>query len=294
MSELRRRLTIPLLLLATLAGCGGPRPGTGAPEPRPERGGGDPEAAWSYHYRPGEYAYRLTNTATVQSQRDTLARAESIATTIVIRYRIGGREPLLEITGAVDSFTVRTSGSAPASPAAQLLPVTFRGMLKQDGEILTFTSASDTTCGSAAGPLLTAARELLPTVRRRLDPGTTWEDSTVSTVCRGNIPITTRAIQRYRVRGEGNYRGSGALMVERRSRIRLSGSGTQAAQPVTVDGSGSAESMLYLDPASGRFLGSEGEYEAEINFISGPLEQRFLQRVKQEVTLVDLPATSDP
>ena len=276
---------IRLLVLLVFAGCtaaGPPRAGDRV-EPVPDAPGAVPRPI--YRYAPGTLVYRITNEATITAAGDSLAMPESLTTTVLIRYNVEDAGGVLDVRGTVDSFSIQgaTRTSAPATPA--LLPIAFRATLHYDGTVLSFEGLADTACASPGGPLLAAARELLPAIPRPLVLGERWRDTTRSTVCRGDVPVTTTAVQQYTVRGADTFQGSPAVRVTRQSEITLAGSGTQAVQEVTLTGTGNARTELYLDPLTGRFLGSTGEYAADIAFATPRLRQLFTQRVRQRIIL---------
>ena len=120
-----------------------------------------------------------------------------------------------------------------------------------------------------------------------LTPGRTWDDSTESIVCRGDVPLTVRSVHHYRVEGIERRGESDAVHVTRASDIGVAGQGSQRGLTVTVDGHGQARADLYLDTTAGRFLGGGGESTLQLDLRSPDRPaQHVTQRGKTTVEQV--------
>jgi hypothetical protein len=228
----------------------------------------------------------VRNETVVYSPGDTTRRIDSLASVAVITYALErGADGTLSLTGTVDSFAVNTGGGAAGgAPSAtrQLLPqpLHFNAQLDSSGALRSFTADRVDDCTSPAGALLVAARDLFVALPPRPAVGERWTDSTSSTVCRGDIPVTTKTLQRYEV-----VQSDSALRVRRTSNITVAGTGTQRGVQVTISGAGNATAELEFDAVRGVFTGSTGDYEAQLQFQAGTATQPFVQRVRQRVVL---------
>lgn len=283
---------------AVVAGCPGsgaapaepPRPATKsapAATPRPA-----PAAAATFTYAPGSYRFVVTSEASIELSADSGSHSETRSTTAQLGYRIGGGTTgIRTITGVVDSFTVTPTAGAPVPVIAA--PVSFRGTLDPARRLVTLQPSTaapvSTDCGNPNQLLFAVVREAIVVPPSPLRVGQTWEDSATSTVCRGDVPLTTRALHRYTVAGAVLYEGAEALHLTRSSTIALSGEGAQRGVALAVAGQGSASADLFLDPTAGRFLGGLAESDVELTVTipdRGP--QRFRQRTRTRIETAPL------
>ena len=281
------RLTPVLLLLATACASGGRGASSPVvPEVIPPVPPGTP-TSWSFGYAPGRYQYALTTDAAIQPQGDTIGGADTVRTATFISYALERRGSRYDISGTVDSATLAASGRM-RRPIQQLLaaPLRFTAEASSTGEVGKFAAEVSPACDSPADPLLATARDLLITVPRSLTLGTTWTETTSSTVCRGEIPLTSKAVQRYEVQGADSVDGRPAVRIRRTSEVTIEGRGEQRGQDIRVTGNGTAAMNLFISPESGTFLGGEGDYTATLRFDSDVRQQTFEQKVKQRIRLL--------
>lgn len=277
-----------LLLMLGLAGCPSAGGGAGSPvvpEVIPPGPPGTP-TSWSFGYAPGRYRYALTTDATISPQGDTLGAADSLHTATYISYVLERDGSRYQISGTVDSASIRAGGRLPRAQQLLAAPLRFTAQASATGEVGKFAAEVSPACDSPADPLLATARDLLITVPRSLTIGTTWTETTTSTVCRGEIPLTSKAVQRYEVQGADSLDGAPAVRIRRTSEVTIQGRGEQRGQRITVSGSGNAAMDLFVSPASGTFLGGRGDYTAVLTFDSDVRQQTFEQRVRQAIRLV--------
>lgn len=144
--------------------------------------------------------------------------------------------------------------------------------------------ASDAPCDAAAA-LATRARDLIPRVPATLAAGATWTDSTTIDGCRGTIPATTHTVSHYTVLGDTTIDGVAALQIHRVDSISANGAGAQGQHRITLTATGTASAELYLDPASGHFLGVDETQETAVDVSTSGRTERFLQHVHERATL---------
>jgi hypothetical protein len=253
-----------------------------AATPRPA-----PAAAVAFAYAPGSYRFVVTSEAAIELSADSGSRSETRTTVAQLAYRVGGGTTgIRTITGAVDSFTVTPTAGPPSAVIAA--PLSFRGRLDPARRLVNLQPMAaapvSTDCGNPNQLLFAVVREAIVVPPSPLRVGQSWEDSTTSTVCRGDVPLTTRALHRYTVAGAVLYEGAEALHLTRSSTIALSGEGAQRGVALVVAGQGSGSADLFLDPAAGRFLGGLSESDVELTVTipdRGP--QRFRQRTRTRI-----------
>lgn len=291
----------PVAPAATPGSVGGGR----SPAPLVPGAAGTSRAIGAFTYAPGSYRYVVTSEATVEVWSDSggqqqQRRSEPVASRLVVDFRVAARgaEGARVIAGTVDSFTVTRGAGATAAAAAppplQPAPVAFRGTLDPTRtrlELHVGTSAAPARvaaggdCNSPNEAVLVLAREAIALVPPGvLVAGRAWDDSTSSTVCRGDVPLTVRAVHHYRVEGVERRGAADAVRLTRTSETTVEGQGTQRGLPITVSGRGSARADLYLDATAGRFLGGEGESTLELDLQTPErAPQRVVQRGRTRV-----------
>ena len=255
---------------------------TPAATPRPA-----PATTVAFAYAAGSYRFVVTSEATIELTADSGSRAETRTTVAQLGYRIGaGTTGIRTITGVVDSFTVTPTAGPPSAVIAA--PVTFRGTLDPARRLVNLqpsvAAPVSSDCGNPNQLLFAVVREAIVVPPSPLRVGQTWEDSSSSTICRGDVPLTTRTLHRYTVAGAVLYEGAEAMHLTRSSSIALSGEGAQRGVALAVAGQGASSADLFLDPTAGRFLGGLSESDVELTVTipeRGP--QRFRQRTRTRI-----------
>ena len=258
-----------------------------ATTPRPA-----PAAAVAFAYAPGSYRFVVTSEAAIELSADSGSRSETRSTVAQLGYRIGAAGTgMRTITGVVDSFLVAPTAGPPSAVIAA--PVSFRGTLDPARRVVSLQPAAaapvSTDCGNPNQLLFAVVREAIVLPPSPLRVGQTWVDSATSTICRGDVPLTTRSLHRYTVAGAVLYEGAEALHLTRSSTIAMSGEGAQRGVALAVAGQGSGSADLFLDPGAGRFLGGLSESDVELTVTipdRGP--QRFRQRTRTRIETVPL------
>ena len=158
-------------------------------------------------------------------------------------------------TGQVDAFTVRSSldsgrtGAAP--PSARLL---LEGLVDSAVVRVVTRPPQANECDRYESTAATLARELLVRVPDGLQVGDRWRDSTVSLVCRSDVPIAvyTTIISRVeRLTDE-------VLVVRREILSKLDGKGGSAFRSLELVGTGSGEQRVEINAQTGILERLEG------------------------------------
>ena len=111
--------------------------------------------------------------------------------------------------------------------------------------------------------------------------GTAWQDSTAYTLCRDGVPLRVEAVRRYVAESALMRDGVVHVVVVRRSRVMLEGTGVQFGDTVRIIGGGSSTVRLLL-PLSGGAMTGEGEGALTLELRG----RRRTQRLTQESRLV--------
>lgn len=309
----RSRLVALALAGGVLASCApprtpAPRPSPTAPQPLPpieER-----VDTRGFHWRAGTVRYAISSEAAIDVRGDTIP-ADTLRVSALLSFRIdttADADAPLPVAGTVDAYEVH-GARLHAAPADTLtLPISFAGVLGPAGLALEgdtavvsdsgrlmlpdSAAAADSAiaatrpCSASVSAPVALARDLLLLPPSRLAVGTTWSDSTVTTICRGEVPVTTRTRRRFTVLGSARVEGGEATAIERKSEITIEGSTQLRGRRVTVSGSGSGSTTFYASVERGALLGADGAYETDLTIESGSRRQQFTQSVVQRVRLL--------
>ena len=290
----------PLLLVLAGAACGVARRPVDAttpparpmdPVPVPSTPPATDGGPWAFTWSPGSFAYQIVSDATIELAGDTLP-AEQVRTTTYLTYTLApGAGAAAEVTGLVDSVVVEGGGRRVAGARDQALPgpVSFAARLDPVRGRVEFPPLQGSQCATAAertaaGAALVLARDLLAPLPASLAPRATWRDTVTSTICRGDLPVSTTTARTYVVEGMTEWAGAPASQVRRTAEALLSGR-RGGRRPAAVDGSGSGTQLLFFDPA-GRLIGATGESTAQLRMTTNEASGDLRQSVRTRVDLV--------
>lgn len=298
-----RRGAVAVCALALVTACAsGPSGAPPAAAPAPKTATPTPAAApasWGFAHAPGRVVYDVRSESTVERSGDGATEREPVTSTARVRFDLapGGAGDALTIDGAVESYNVSAGGrvAAPVSQLSSAIP--FRGSWRTRGTAparleptpgSAGAGAAADSCDSPAAAALSVARELLVSVPPSLAPGTRWQDSTAVLVCRSGVPIATRTLYQYEVRGRESFGGGDAIHVRRRSTGTLVGQPTPRARVASLNGTTEGTAELYFDPAGGRYLGGTADSKTQLVLRVGraDAEQKLVQQTRQTVGVV--------
>ncbi|MCX5762378.1 MAG: hypothetical protein NTW72_12905 [Gemmatimonadetes bacterium] len=215
----------------------------------------------------------------VVTRIDTLTAALE-ATYVVAR---GGR-PRVErprMDGSLTDYRVAVGGAPAAVPAGLSLPRPFSATDSGGAGLGFRVPAEGSACTDPAFSVLQGLHEAWIPLPDTLVMGREWSDTVRTVSCRDRVPLRGVSVRRFRVvRGELQD-GRVVVMIERRAKGQVAGSGDQFGERVELDGSSSGTVLYALDASSGRLLRAAGTSLVELRFKS----RRRNQRVRQESEL---------
>lgn len=209
-------------------------------------------------------------------ERDSAGRVlvEHVETRGVITLS-GRRDTLggMRATGVVDSFTVRGLDSvlAPANQTdgrtgkaipvlvATPLSVSFDATLDQRNLRVATRPPLANECDRPETGATNLVRDVIARVPKTLTVGTAWRDSTISFLCRLNVPITSRTRSDYVVERAEQVNERTELIVKRISDTRLDGSLQSTWRTVTLTATGRTTQSLRIDATKGVLLSVDGD-----------------------------------
>ncbi len=276
--------------LIVLAGCG---PAVVHEPPTPAAPHERQAAAAPFvppRYAVGRGSYDVVSTATIQFVGDQSTKPDTLQTSVVIRYEASWTGTGLDFTGTVQSKVTAASARMQQAVGESLDPVPFRAAVDTATSTVRLVgdSTESTVCPSPHAGALATARQYLSSIPRTLAPGASWTDTTVSTTCRGEIPVTTTAIRRFTVALEHPPSAPAVIVVSHISTITMRGEVAHRGREVSLTGSGTRQ------------------FEDRYNAFTGVLENRAAimdldlsvgvagapSRLHEHIDLKTVPATS--
>jgi hypothetical protein len=186
----------------------------------------------------------MRSTATIRFVGDSSATPDTLETAVVVRYDASWNATGLDVTGTVQSRVTGASTRLRQASTEALDPVPFRAKVDTvEGTVrlLGDTVPPEAMCPSPHAGALASARQYLASIPRSLAPGASWTDTTNSTTCRGEIPVTTTAIRHFTVALEHPPSAPPVIVVSHLSTIALQGASSRRARGVTLTGAGTRQ-----------------------------------------------------
>jgi hypothetical protein len=243
--------------------------------------------AWTFNYSPGTKRYKISRSATIESQLDSGGSKREISTNVTneLLSLVPTPDSGISFRAMVDTFSTTTQGLIGSVPVIQL-PVQVTGFLT--GHALTISGDSSTSnkCNPVSSALASDLHSLLTPFPTELSPGMVWRDSVDASGCQAAIPTTSHTISSYVVSGEANYEGESVLIVQRSDSVQAHGEGAQQQHSMKLDASGTGNAVYYLNTKDGRILRIATGQELSLTITTSTRSQQFKQSSKQDFRLV--------
>ena len=199
----------------------------------------------------------------------------------------------VEVLGTVTTFEVETdqTDQSPSNfPFA--LPLVFEGSITDHNIALHPSgpnqSTSSTPCGDSMQTVLSMINRDLIVVPQRMSANQSWQDSTLSTICSGALPLVVAMVRTYKIAGETIVDGTAALKLERTEKLLTSGQGSQGQHQISLNGAGTGKALVYIDRETGVLLSLTAANQSEISIKSSGKIQNFTQ-TSQEIVVKKTP-----
>ena len=187
------------------------------------------------------------------------------------------------IRGVVDSFTFRRV--QPGNPDSLTFRNPWHGIMTSLGRVSS-SQLEATACEPDKQIPLQPVHDILIAHPATIAAGAQWKDTTTTITCRGEVTVSTTAVNSYRMDGPENQRGTPALRITRSSEFTIRGTGRESGRSVALAGGGGGTTTLYLDQQRGVLISSNGETRTVITIRTLAGEIPFRQHVRQQVTLL--------
>jgi hypothetical protein len=280
-----QRTMIGVLACAGMLSCAPP---PAVPTTRPEAVAPpvvavDPlSAPWEPHVGTGSIAQELRFEASLVSRVDTVERRDTIRTVVNLEWSRVAGEAASRISGLLTGFRISADTTEPVPPSALALPLPFSALDGVGAIQARLTRPEPTSCGLDAAATH-AIREVLISLPRRLEPGTTWTDSASYGICRDSIPLSVRSERRYTVTGAERRDGQLVVLVERRSSVTMNGAGRQFGEEVVLDATGEGTATLVVRLSGAFVIAGSGESDLRMTMRGRRRSQELTQHTRIEI-----------
>lgn len=282
LARLVRRSTIASLV-AMLA-CGAPpRPPVLPPTPGPAAPAVVDSLAgpWIPGTRSGSVQQEVRLTAALRSRVDSVDRLDTLQAIVGLEWaRVAGSSA--RVSGLLRDFRVSSDTAAPRVPNGLRLPVPFSALEGADGGQASVERPDPAGCGPEAAAVQ-ALREVMLTLPRRLEIGSTWSDSARYAVCRDSIPLSVTSERTFRVAGAERIAGAVVLLIDRTSRVTMRGTGTQFGELLTIEATGTGAMRLAVRLEGAVVVQGRGESTLEMTMRGRRRTQTLAQHTHVEI-----------
>ncbi len=241
----------------------------------------------------------LVPTALLCAQVTALTVRYRVSSTAVIALERSQQTPLVDTITTASVLTIATAAAADtvATMSVDSLVATSTGMVRRAESAFRrglsvaaslnrgrprITGDSATACATER-PLAGLLPELLPLLPDTLSADRTWADTLTVTTCRAGLPATTVTIVASRTL---TGMDSTTLLLERHAVIRVTGNAVLRDQMVTLQGSGTSESLAVLGIADRRIMSWRGTQTLEFEITNGQQVRRLVQQLTENAALL--------
>lgn len=286
------RYVAALAVLALATACGG---ASGTPRPRPvprapvQVAVADPLSGPWIVQRAGHRVSQTVHVAAViESRRDTLPliHTDTLQSQLSANWSSPSTEYPRRYVGMVTDYRVSAAmGDSLLPPPDLSLPFSFTAEQESASIQPAFGAPETAECGNPHAAIVEGVRDLWLSLPDTLAPGVRWRDSTRHVVCRDSIPLELLVDREFRVSG-AMWRDSTVIVtVERRTHTRVSGTGRQFGDSVTITGEGTGAAMFEVSLTTGAAVFGSGESELRLTLRGSRGIQEMTQRSR--IALLD-------
>jgi hypothetical protein len=236
---------------------------------------------WSLVVAPSQKV-TIDTRAVVTIASDTVTRVDTIHATLGASF-VWTLPERRRVNGLLADYRVSIGGAAPMAPAGLQVNKPFSATRTPGGAGLSFTLPAESS--ACTDPTLSALQGLhdawLP-LPDTLVIGREWTDTVQTLSCRDRIPLRGVVVRRFRVQRAEVEGGTRVVVaIDRTSRGKISGTGDQFGEPVSLDGESNGTLRYIIDPALGRPVRASGTSSLKLS-----LKSRLRnQAVRQESAL---------
>lgn len=208
-------------------------------------------------YAPGTQHYRL-HSVVKRSQEMQGQKTEFEITTdqqVSVALAAGRAKDTLQFTYTLDSAKLVSNLPVQLPDVSKMQGTRVVGAMSPNGTVYSYQADPAADSDADRKAVTESMARFLVAVPTTAKIGSTWADTSSSTISREGSDLKTTTITSSRLVGDTTYNGQKAWRIERKSVLSLSGSQSQGDQQLSVVGEGTGNGMYYVS-TKGAYLGS--------------------------------------
>lgn len=240
------------------------------------------------HYAPGARRYHLISVVT-RSQDVGGQQMQSKLTNeqlVSVALSAHGKDTL-DFSYTMDSSALAADPPMELPDLSRMKGAQVQGHMAPTGKVYSYTSSAQKNDPDMQNLVDGMSRFLivLPNDAKR---GSTWVDTTRSTIDQNGAHLDLTSITTSRVVDDTTFHGQHAWRVRRSVALTMAGTQSQMGQSLTIDGAGTGEGIYYLS-TSGVYLGSTATEQMQMKIVRKDTGQTIpvTQAVSSKVELLD-------
>jgi hypothetical protein len=222
--------------------------------------------------------YRVNSTAVISLDRAPQAPlVDTVTTSSLVTVDLSAGVDTVA-TLSIDSLQLTSTGMVRRAADAFARGISVSALLSAGRPLMTGDSASACT---VERPLAALLPELLPLLPTPLRAEQQWSDTLVVTTCRAGLPVTTTTIAAYRTL---TGMDSTTVLLERRAVLSARGEALLRQQIVTLQGTGTSESLGVVSVATRRLQSWRSTQSLDFQLTNGQQTRRMVQQLSDTAT----------
>jgi hypothetical protein len=224
--------------------------------------------------------YRVSSTAVIALDRAAQTPlVDTVTTTSLVTIELSSGVDTVA-TLSIDSLQLTSTGMVRRTADAFSRGISVSALLANGRPLITGDSASACT---VERPLAALLPELLPLMPTPLRAEQQWSDTLIVTTCRAGLPVTTTTIAAYRTL---TGLDTATVLLERRAVMRAMGQAQLRQQTVTLDGTGTSESLAVVLVATRRIQSWRSTQSLDVQLTNGQQTRRVVQQLTDTASLI--------
>ena len=237
---------------------------------------------WAFGASYDTQGITITTHAIVVISGDPATRTDTLSATLDASYA-WVRSAGLRVSGSLTDYRVATGDAVPAAPAGLTRNSAFAAEASPaDGTLAFQLPAESSACTDPALSALQGLHDAWIPLPDTLRLGDEWSDTVHTLSCRNRLFVRGTIGRQFRVQRAEIETDRVILLIDRRSKGRMTAEGEQFGEQVSLDGEHLGTMQYVLDVASGRLLRGHGTSALDLTFKS----RRRTQRVTQDSELM--------
>lgn len=270
-------------LVTILSACSARHPSAPIAPPEPTRQSSKPPKTssaegWSPSLVAAKLHYTINDSSTISINTDS-TRPSTIETETILSIVTTQTGDSFKFRVDADSIVTTTHASI-SSTVTDTNMMSFDGVLAANGKVSTLTSQRSESCVGGIDPVATRIFELMNNLPKKyMRIGDSWTDTISTTTCRGKTPLLQQTMRRFEVLNIPTREQNTLARIQRLATTSFTGVSPDTKNHISINGSGSATTILSLEAQTGALVESNGTSQTTLTIITSRGSFPFKQNV---------------